>query len=767
MKLNKTISILTFVAIFAVFVVFLFSKTSASFTPSNLIDDQVFDNTTSMTAAQIDGFLNSFPGSCISTNSNFTAPDPTGYSPSTGFTFGGNVSAGTVIYDAAQAYDINPQVLLATMEKEQSLVTGDVGCSQHQYQAAMGYGCPDGGNCPDSPSVTGFSQQVIHAAWLLKFSEQRSEGNISFDINKGNWNNPDDPTSCYTGPMTQGTYQTCPNGPLVYFDGYTTIDRQSVYMTNGATAALYHYTPHFPGNENFDSIYITWFGSIVGTDLVRSLGNATVYLISSTSKYPITDGNVVNDFSALGPISYVTDTYLNSLTTGPMLGHMIGDATSNTLYFVNADIKLPFTGCTQITNYGYNCSSVIYLTPFQLNQLCTGPRMTSFYQTTTGKNFYIVNGQKDEIFNQQSATAAGLTPSYNTLLEGGIAYLPYGPPVIQNQEVALDRNTGAEYYYENNTFTALSLGLASLPTFSGLTRASLDDASISEMTINNKFHGLMVNTEDTQYYALTQNGKALLTSPTQWTATSNFSTFSDAFLSSVTTDNKDPINNMIVKSPSNASVYYITGSIKRAFPSWADLVDLNPQPLAITTIPDSELSQFPNGALAYGSGSLVKSASSATVYVVKDVSDVWPITSFTISQELGINSSLRTISDSDLSAYTLLNNLQPMIVCNSNDYIGISGTVYAISSGELSDYGFTQNQFIDGGGLCSELNFGSQQLGSFIHTSNGTIYSVTAGQKDPIAGFQIYLNDGGMASNTLSVSNYFASTIPTGPTIYQ
>ena len=764
---KKFISVVVFVAVVAIPAIFFFTKASASFNPNNLIDDQVFDNTTSMTAAQIDGFLNAFQGSCISTNSGFTAPDRSGYLPSAGFTYGSNVSAGTVIYDAAQAYDINPQVLLATMEKEQSLVTGDVGCSTHQYQAAMGYGCPDGGSCPDSPLVTGFSQQVIHAAWLLKFSEQRSEGNIGFDIDQGNWDNSDDPLSCYTGPMTQGTYQTCPGGPSVYYDGHTTIDGQSVYMTNGATAALYHYTPHFPGNENFDSIYITWFGSIVGTDLARSLDNGTVYLISGTSKYPIADGNVLNDFGVLGPISYVTDTYLDSLTTGPILGHMAGDATTGTLYFVDANIKLPFTSCAQVANYGYSCSSVIYLTLFQLNQLVTGPYMTAFYQTTTGKDFYIINGQKEEIFNKQSATAAGLSPSYNTLLEGGIAYLPYGTPVIQNQVIAVDRNTGTEYYYENSTFTALSYDLATLSAFSQLPHASLDDASINTETANNNFHGFMVNPEASQYYALTQNGKALLANPTQWLATGGYSIFSDTFLSTIVTDSTDSINNAVVKAPTNGTVYYVTGATKRAFPSWTDLVDFNPQPLSITTLPASELNQIPTGALAYGSSSLIKLASSPTVYVVGDVSDVWPLASFTISQELGLNSPIRTVSGSDFAAYSVQGDLTTMLVCNANDYIGINGRVYPIASGELSNYGFTQNQFMAGGGICPLLNYNSQQLSSFILTSNGTIYSVSNGQKDPIAGYQIYLNDGGSANNTVSVSNYFASTIPTGPIIYQ
>src|SRR5438045_1226485 len=84
---------------------------AATFNPNRIIDDTVFNNAGSMPANQIDAFLNQFPNSCISTNHGFSAVDPTGYSPSGGFTFGGLTSAGNIISHAASAYDINPQVL--------------------------------------------------------------------------------------------------------------------------------------------------------------------------------------------------------------------------------------------------------------------------------------------------------------------------------------------------------------------------------------------------------------------------------------------------------------------------------------------------------------------------------------------------------------------------------------------------------------------------------------------------------------------------------
>ena len=274
-----------------------------------LLSDGVFDNANTMSAAHIDSWLNSnFPSSCISTNNGFTASDPTGYSPNPSQFFYSStpVSAGKIIYDAAQAYGINPQVLLTTLQKEETLVDGSAGCSSWRYASAVGYGCTDSGtnthdysypngglvtplyytngnpinsisgSCVNSGPKTGFSEQIIHAAWLLAFSRHKSEGDTGWAVIKGNWNNCDDnntcpvawniPASeaCYSGYMTQGTFKRCPtDSSAIFYDGYATIDGQSIHMDTGATAALYVYTPHI---QNFDTIFTSWFGSPRGLD---------------------------------------------------------------------------------------------------------------------------------------------------------------------------------------------------------------------------------------------------------------------------------------------------------------------------------------------------------------------------------------------------------------------------------------------------------------------------------------------------------------------
>jgi hypothetical protein len=241
-----------------------------------------------MNSAQIDAFLNSKTYSCISPNSGFEAKIPSGYSPSGGFTYGSFGTAGQVIVAAAQAYDLNPQVLIVTLEKEQSLVTGrnsSTYCygTEHKYAAATGYGCPDSGGsyhwtgislyrrngvehtdtgntCVNSSSKAGFAQQLIRSAWLLKFSKERSLGHTDWAIIRGSWDNSDDLQSCYSGFMTEGWRRTCPNGTLNYYDGWATIDSSPVKMETGGTASLYRYTPHFNGNRNFFNLYSNWFG---------------------------------------------------------------------------------------------------------------------------------------------------------------------------------------------------------------------------------------------------------------------------------------------------------------------------------------------------------------------------------------------------------------------------------------------------------------------------------------------------------------------------
>lgn len=271
----------------AAFALLIIPSTALALNNNRIIDNTIFDNYNSMSAAKIDSFLNS-KGDCISSSSGFRAINPIGYNENDGFIFGGPVTAGTVIYSASQAYEINPQVLLTTLQKEQGIVApdGSVTCDTNTIAKSMGYGCPDtytqhkytglnlywrngikysattgGGICVNNSNKAGFSQQIIRAAWMLKYSRMRAEGNVDWAIIKGSWDNSDDLNATFSGYMTEGCLKRSKyESHCTDYDGYATIDGQSVHMDNGATAALYRYTPHFHGQELFTNIFTPWFG---------------------------------------------------------------------------------------------------------------------------------------------------------------------------------------------------------------------------------------------------------------------------------------------------------------------------------------------------------------------------------------------------------------------------------------------------------------------------------------------------------------------------
>ena len=233
-----------------------FTANAAQYDKSKQIEDTTFVSKDSMTEQQIQNFINQYPKSCLkpenypSNISSISFKEPLSYS-----NYGEDVSPARIIWKASQLWNISPQVILATLEKEQNFVTGNGGCSPWRYNSAMGYNCPDTltlnnypniniyNTCAEREADAGFSRQVNHGAWQLTFNKERADGNLGWGNNGG---------INYHGYMTQGWRKRSNSAPSIYYDGYASIDGTSVYMSNAATASLYSYTPHF---SNFSKIF--------------------------------------------------------------------------------------------------------------------------------------------------------------------------------------------------------------------------------------------------------------------------------------------------------------------------------------------------------------------------------------------------------------------------------------------------------------------------------------------------------------------------------
>ncbi len=266
----------------------------SDFKAGNIIDDSVFYDSNTMSAIQIQAFLNAkvptcdtngtriYSGSTTRAQYGASVGNPAPYTCLKDYSQAipavinsgsnlctGNISAGAksaaqIIYDVSQACGVSPQVLLVLLQKEQSLVTDDWPW-ERQYRSATGYGCPD--TAPCDSEFYGFFNQVYQAAQGFK----RYERNVT------NYN-----------------YRAGRNNSILY-NPNTACGSSVVYIHNQATAGLYIYTPYQPnaaalnnlygsgdscsayGNRNFWRMFSDWFGTTTGQAYAASFSEYRLY----------------------------------------------------------------------------------------------------------------------------------------------------------------------------------------------------------------------------------------------------------------------------------------------------------------------------------------------------------------------------------------------------------------------------------------------------------------------------------------------------------
>lgn len=229
------------------------------FDPGFLIADHQFFDNDAMTQPQIQAFLESKGGDCSVSHCldtySMTTADVASSPRCNGYTGAANELASTIIFKVQASCNISARVLLVTLDKEQSLVSGswprnDAGTATfaHKLTRAMGYFCPDDGTGQCHPDYAGFQRQVLNAA--AQFQRYRL--------------NP-------TG------YNFQPGAKYIQYNPNQACGGTIVNIRNQATAGLYNYTPYQPnpgalaanpgtapcgayGNRNFWVFYTRWFG---------------------------------------------------------------------------------------------------------------------------------------------------------------------------------------------------------------------------------------------------------------------------------------------------------------------------------------------------------------------------------------------------------------------------------------------------------------------------------------------------------------------------
>ena len=258
-----------------------FAVSASDWRPGRIIDDVVFQNKASMTVDQIQQFLNSKVPTCDTNGTKLmwaggptraqwsldNGKDPAPYTclkdyvenPTTkannatdpSIVVPGGLSAAQLIYNAAQAQNINPQVFLVLLQKEQGLVTDDWPYVS-QFEKATGNNCPD--TAPCNPAYAWLWTQVNNAGAQFNY---------------------------YVNHFDQ--YNYAPGWNNILYNPNSSCGTQRVFIENAYTAALYIYTPYVPnqaalnnmygtgdgcsayGNRNFWRMFNDWFGGTLSS----------------------------------------------------------------------------------------------------------------------------------------------------------------------------------------------------------------------------------------------------------------------------------------------------------------------------------------------------------------------------------------------------------------------------------------------------------------------------------------------------------------------
>jgi LysM repeat protein len=282
-----------------------FAPIGRKFDASNIISDSEFYSAPDMSIRDIQRFLES-QSNC--TNSLCLAE----YSQETKSINGGiycsnyagaeKETAATIIYKTSKACHISVEVILTTLQKEQSLLTKDAP-SRGELNIAMGFSCPDTGNC--NKNYYGFQNQVYNSAKQFQSYVK--------DFNTFNWIPVGKETSIPFHPANQ----KCPEG--------------NVTIKNNATAGLYYYTPYQPnaaalynigakgdkcssyGNLNFWTIYNTLLNKTKDYNVFIVESNKKFYAYDSTGGVSIS--NDLAEWSYSKPISMPDDLTITGVST--------------------------------------------------------------------------------------------------------------------------------------------------------------------------------------------------------------------------------------------------------------------------------------------------------------------------------------------------------------------------------------------------------------------------------------------------------------------
>jgi hypothetical protein len=563
-----------------------------------LMDDSVFRNAYAMSATDVLNFLQQKNSGLA----NFKDVFVCGYPTDAHFNFynqhyncnvavnspGGTYyqtqpqSAALIIAESAQAYGINPQVIIGTLQKEQSLITTPNPTS-YQLNFAMGYACPDAGGCG---GVSGFFNQVDNGTWQFR---------TDFELGLGyNWWGYTPASYPCNGATRYYSAALKPGNTVTFYDeggaAYSTIT-----IPNMSTATFYCYTPHvyYPGKYSgsywFVYYFSQWFGSNVAPYAFKGASSSTIYFYINGTKVAVPAMGIIQDYgvnpAAIHTLDQSTVDSIPAPTDGSSasLNYLVkspsdSDADGGSIYLVTVGKRYQFQTFSQFSSdYGLTGSNISYEPLSFIQSIPNGGSLSSFISSPL------------DAYNCWGFSAALNTPVFR---------LPdnsYVPAITPSYSLSclVGNGTSSSLLSRNARY--------SLPSTYGISAPQTDNVDVQNLanripsTASPLKQYIKSNTSAAVWYL---NGGSRSTVPTLANfnllnlSGSDIDTIDSSALSSITAAGIKLGNGKAVKADNSDAVYMIQGNARAAYSSIDDFLAYRDNWSDIETYPAAVLDAY-------------------------------------------------------------------------------------------------------------------------------------------------------------------------------
>lgn len=365
--------------------------------PGHIISDADMTDTLAMSRPELDAFI-AGRGSLAS----YRATDLDGAVR----------SAGDIVWNAAQRFSLNPQFLLAMLQREQSLVE-DPSPSDDQLEWAMGYAVCD--DCrKDDPGIRkyrGFAAQVHYAA-------QRIRESYLADL-----------------ASAGATFTGIGPGKAAMIDGTL------VFPQNDATAALYTYTPHLHGNLNLARIWQRWFTRDYPSGTLLQGPDGGYWLVQRGVRRAIVSRGAL--YSRFDPDKAVpaTDAALARYGVGDPISrpdYSLLRSPRGTVYLLVGDVKRGFASQAAMRANGFNPEEVdeagfdelaLYAEGEPITESTAKLQGTLVQDSSTGGVFWLEDGVRRPVRSREILAARFAGVPIERRSPSALSAYPVGDPV--------------------------------------------------------------------------------------------------------------------------------------------------------------------------------------------------------------------------------------------------------------------------------------------------------------------------------------------------